>query len=396
MHGTTVQIASFGRIYDRPQRSNISAGIDVSVHIVSAVAALKRLSLSVADMMAHRAGSSGVPGFYHHHRNACQLGLVLNVLPKLAKAPFSHPASEGFALVMRRRADALQILKSSPFTFLFSNRDNVLGDRVLDEGGRSPFSAAKPFQQFTTVSCAFALNRATHLPSFFSVIRELFGAKFFAVAQRSYRNQAKIHPDKRCHLARLLFRYIRRLQQVKLASFEKQVGFAFDKGKAARIVTGKGHFESATNRLYRDGIAFVGQDAVVIGDAAQRFKDARDFPVQFVGIGDLADTSYKHLRRKVETGLKSMIYFLVNLKLVKRLSLPRCIRNDITGHVRFPDSLKQSLSLLFGRQEFYFQRKFHCGNLLNVLVQETVKANSRSHSSHPRLQAMNGFPASIV
>jgi hypothetical protein len=148
------------------------------------------------------------------------------------------------------------------------------------------------------------------------------------------------------------------------------------------------------DRPNRDGVAFVRKDAAVISNRAKWFKGALDSPVQLVGISDFGYTSYKYLAAQTGPPLNRVVGCVVKAKGLEGFFLPGNTGNQAASPVCFSDGVKQSLGLLFGRQELYFQREFHQSNLLNILVNKILKTNGRSYSFPKGI--ILGFPASII
>ncbi len=196
MYRTTIHIRFFRRIYCRPKRSDIDTGIKISIHIVSAVIAFKYLPFPIAYMVAIAASFACISWFYQNNRNSTQGSFVGNVLSQLIKRPLSNSCSKLFTFFQRRKSDTFQIFQSNSFIFFFCNLNNLFSNRVVNYRSCCTFSTTKPFQEFFTCSCAFALNGASYFLSFFSIILKFFRVKFFSITKGCQRHQTKITTDK--------------------------------------------------------------------------------------------------------------------------------------------------------------------------------------------------------
>lgn len=394
MQSAAKHIGLFGNAYGFPQCSNISARICVSIHIVSAVVALKYFSFSVTYVVAITACFACVARFYQNNRNASQSGFVGDVLTQLIERPFANSGSEFLTFFQRRKSDTLQIFKSNTFVFFFGNSNNLVGNGVIDNRSGRAFSARKPFQEFFRTPCAFALNGASYFLFFFTIILKFFRVKFFSITKCCNAYQAKVYTQKRFYLFHIFFNYINGLKKIKFAFSIKQVCFAFDVREIIRIVANKRDLQSAANRP--DGnmvIGFVGKNTAVIRNATKWFKCTFDFLIHLVSIGNFGKHTNQQLCRKISRRFKLMVAGVMQLKLVKYLLFPSNIRNGITSPVCFFNRLKQTFSLFISRQQFYFQRKFHNANIGIFQILEQFKTGI-AHSS-PCLKA-KVFPALFI
>lgn len=90
----------FRLVYDSPKQSDILCGINIRIHIVSAISALERLVSSCADMVAHRASLRSICWFHDNQRHTRHSRLVFH-----KGAEFHRRADELFDFQFRRRLE---------------------------------------------------------------------------------------------------------------------------------------------------------------------------------------------------------------------------------------------------------------------------------------------------
>jgi hypothetical protein len=161
----------FGLVYNSPQRPQIDAAVEVSVHFEAAVPASRNLTPPLTGMVAVRKSLRSVGRVYTGDLHTGKRPLILDKLPQLAEGPAAQLLSEPFVpLPLRGEADMGQLPGGYPFSLGLGAGDNGLADGVVDDGSSRSFSR-KPFQQFpaipgggtrSTCLCAFATGHVTH------------------------------------------------------------------------------------------------------------------------------------------------------------------------------------------------------------------------------------------
>lgn len=77
----------FRLVYDSPKQSDILCGINIRIHIVSAISALERLVSSCADMVAHRASLRSICWLHDNQGYTRHPSLVFHKGAELMEAP---------------------------------------------------------------------------------------------------------------------------------------------------------------------------------------------------------------------------------------------------------------------------------------------------------------------
>ena len=407
MQSTAIHTRLFGLVYNSPQRSNIFTGIYVSIRIVSAVIAFKYLSFSIAYVVAVTTSLACISWINQNNRNTIKNSFVGNILAQLIERPLANSCSKLFPFFQRRKANAFKVFQSNALVFFFSNLNNLFGNRVVSYRSCGTFSATKPFQEFFTSSCAFALNGASYFLSFFSIILKFFRVKFFPITKGCNRNQTKVHTYKFFYVSYIFFWNINCLKKVKLTILVNQIRFAFNVGEIVGIMADKRYFNPSTNSPQRNNIIrLVCHYPTVITNASKWSEYPLNLFVKFVSISNLCNTPYQYLTAKFKSGFIGVVNFVMEFKIIEDTFFPSHIRNGITNSVGFLHRFKKQVSLFIGRQKFYFQRQLHTLYIRtkirkSFLYQKIIlnlfnfKGVSVSLTSHPHY-VMSGFHAPTI
>lgn len=365
----------FRLIYGSPEHSDINCGVNIRIHIVSAVWTLERLVLSCANMMAAGTSLRSVSRFNDNKINAMQSGFILNKGTQLAERPAAEFSPELLVPSFGREPDVSQVLDRDTLVFGFRRKNNPLCDSVVNDCRRSPFFAFEPFQQFCATSFtrmrstfrAFALNGHTNLLPLLTIGVDPVRRLFSAVRGDNNISETEVNPDKFLHILHIFVGYINGLKKIKFPLFINQVRFAFDIRQVFWIMANKGHFQTTADSPYRNRHTLIRKDAAIIGDGTEWAEISFGFLVQFISIRNLAYAAHKHLSGETKRRLESVITKAMNFELVKNFILPRYFRNSITNGVRLFHCRKEQIRLFVGRQKFYFQRQFHNSNILQII-----------------------------
>src|SRR3990172_7616651 len=142
-------------IYGSPKRSNISTGIKVSIHIVSAVFTFKRFIISLTNVFAYRTCLARICRFNNYQKYTIEQTFVSQERTKLREIPTTKFCSELFVSSFGSKTNVSQILNGNSFTLFFCTLYNRFTDSVIDNFCRSSFFPTKPFQKFFTSFSAF-------------------------------------------------------------------------------------------------------------------------------------------------------------------------------------------------------------------------------------------------
>lgn len=378
MYRTTIHIRFFRLIYNSPERSNVFTGVNVSIFIVSAIIACKRLICSIANMMANGTSFRSICWFNHNQFNTIKSSFIFYKRPQLPKGPPTKFCSKRFISAFRCSPNMGEVFYGNSFILTLCRSYNGLCNKVVLNCCGSSFFASKPFQKFCTASfarpcftlCAFALNRTMNPFSMFSILIKPFGGMFNSIRSNCNIRNSEIYSYKLLHVFNICVRNINSLKQIKLSFIINQICFALYIGQIFRVVTDKWNFQSTSHRPYRYGIIEVSQYSTVVSNGAKWFKNSLMLFVQLIGIRDLANTPYQELAAEIKCCLKRVINFFVDFELIENLPIPNNFRNGITARICFVDSFQKRACLITGWKKFNFQYQFHVPKIIIVQIIE--------------------------
>ena len=380
MQRATIHIRLFGLVYDNPKQGDIPCGIDVRIHIVPAIRALERLAVSYTKVMAMAASLRSICRFHDNQPDTRKSAFVREECTELTEVPSVKLASESLvptlccltylAKVFNRKADA---------PFLCVGND-LFGDGVVDYRCCGLFSPAKPFQEFLATSCAFGLNGTTNFESLFTILIQSIGGVGFTFGRTDYIRNSEVETNNSIRILDFRFGNVDGLIEEEIAFLESKVRFSLDVRNIIFVVTDKRNLMSLT--VCPDGyfIFLVGQDSSIITDTSVSPKLTLLLMVEFVCIGNLADTTDNHLSGKIEFLTNVVITKVMYLELPESLVLPSDVRNVGTSLVGFFHGLEKKQPLFIAGENLYFQDQFHIANVLKVFCL-TIYLNTKKRNA---------------
>jgi hypothetical protein len=386
---------SFSVIYGTPTSGNIFGCVYIRVHNIATGFTRKFLAIPIAQLSTNTAYLTGVCGIDDNEWDSIQLGFVFKKIPQLIKAPFVSATLFFLGKLGGLReflTNSFKILYGNAKTLFFGQRDNAPAESMVNKSGGGSFAPGKPFQESVSTPRAFALNRTTDLFSFQPIFINPFRRNYFTVGKCYDIGDSKVHPEKVFEVFNSFLGNLYGLKKKELTILGNEVGLTFDVGKPVRTMTDKGDtFEAAVNSPDGDCGWGVTKDSSVISNSTKRLKDSFNLLIQFIRVGNLADTAYYHLSRKLKLIFNLMISFVMEFELIKYLLIPRCIGNFITNIVCPFNSIKQRFGLFVGGEKFNLQYQFHIYNIIHIF--EEVKLNIKEGVAiHPTAKAV-GFLA---
>lgn len=370
----------FRLVYDSPKQSDILCGINVRIHIASAISALERLVSSCADMVAHGTGLRSICRFHDNQRHTRHSRLVFQKRTQLEEVPRIELSSECFVSAFGGGAYIGQVLygntKSSDFGFHY----DLFGNGVVDYRRGSSFFPFKPFQEFGAATFAFVsaafrafgLNGTTDFSLLFPVTIQRFGGKGFTIGCTHNIGDSEVTTDKLLDIFHILFGNFYRLKKIKLAFLEHKVSFPFDIREIIGVVADERHLLPFAYSPYRNMGIGVGKHPAVIADASVFTEHTLTFPVKFVSVRHLAYAAYNYLSGKVKGIAYVIVAKVMQLELIESPVPPCNVRNLIARGVSLLESIKKNPMLFVGRDKLYFQRQFHTANIAKTFEYSNI------------------------
>lgn len=371
----------FRLVYDSPKQSDILCGINVRIHIATAIMALERLVISCTYMLALVASLRSICRWNDNQLNARKFALVCKKLSKLTEIPRVEFSLKCIVSTLRSFSDIFQVLNSYADTSLYGFGNNMLGNSMVDYRCGGLFSPFKPFQKSgaSTLAlpfsafCAFGLNRTTYFSLLFPVSIKRVGRIGFTIGGAYNVGYAKVKTDKFLNIFYIFFWNFNRLKEEKLAFLKDKVCFSFDIRKIVSVMAYERNTLSFLNRPNGNYILGIRQYSTVVTDAAKFSETPLCLSVEFVGIGNFADTAHNHLRRKIKVFSDYIVAMMVYFELSENLVIPHHIGNAVTRSIGFLDSIKKKIALRLVWKKFNFQYQFHTANIFHLI--EETKSN---------------------
>lgn len=370
----------FRLVYDSPKQSDILCGINIRIHIASAISALERLVASCAYMVAHGTGLRSICWLHDNQRYTCHSRLVFHKGTELMEAPRIEFFPKALVPAFGGGAYIRQVLygNTKPSDFGFHN--DLFGNGVVDYRRGSSFFPFKPFQEFGAATFAFVsaafrafgLNGTTDFSLFFPVTIQRFGGKGFTIGCTHNIGDSEVTTDKLLDIFHILFGDFYRLKKVKLAFLEHKVSFPFDVRKIVGVVADERHLLSTAYSPYRYVQTGVRKHPAVIADASVFTEHTLTFPVKFVGVRHLAYAAYNYLCGKVKGIAYVIVAKVMQLELIESPISPCNVRNLIARSISLLESFKKNPMLFFGRDKFCFQCQFHAANIAKIFEYSNV------------------------
>ena len=367
MYETRQHIPSFVGVYV-PPCGDVLSSIDIRICNITAVIAMEVFAVTLTDMVADITGLRGVSRVYSDKPDTRTPALVLKERAELGERPGVDSASKALvsAFPIDAKTDIGKVFNGDTLMLRLSLFDKLLADGMVGNGNKPAFTPFEPFQQPMTVACAFSLNGRSR--SIVSVSHPLdFGrGRELVVGSGNDVRDTHVHTDKLINRFLFLFRDVYGLKKEKLALTENQVCLTFGKRHKFGAMAGVGN--PLTTSKERDGYLTVGcvrKNPAIIGYRAKFPKPAHLLPIKLVSICNLAYRSYDKLRRKVVGFLDRVISFLMEVELLKRVTLPGNLRNNVTRLIEHTHRLFECISLFLCGKQLYLKGKFHTVNIVN-------------------------------
>lgn len=380
MQRATIHIRLFGLVYDNPKQGDIPCGIDVRIHIVPAIRTLERLAVPYAKVMAMAASLRSICRFHYNQPDTRKSAFVRKERTELTEVPSVELASESlvptlcslayFAKVFDGKADA---------PFLCVGND-LFGNGVVDYRCCGLFSPAKPFQEFLATSRAFGLNGTTDFESLFPILIQSIGGVGFTFGRTDYIRNSEVETNNSIRILDFRFGNINGLIEEEVSFLESKVRFSLDVRNVIFVVTDKRNLLPLTGCPDGHFIFLVRQDSSIITDTSVSPEFTLLLMVEFVCIGNLADTTDNHLSGKIEFLTNVVITKMVDFELAESLVRPSNVGNVGTRLVGFFHCLEKKQPLLIAGENLYFQDQFHIANVLKVFCL-TIFLNTKKRNA---------------
>ena len=366
-----IHIRFFGAVYSAPPCSNISRGIYIRITNITTICTRKVLAFSkrvflCSNMVTRTARLTGVCRRNSKQPYPATFSLIRQKQPKLVKTPTVEFRFLLLTFGLCSTSYVSQVFNSNAFILFFCFCYYLLANRVVINGYKPALSTTKPFQEFFSPLCAFALNACSYFRIFFPYTFQGGGVKRCAIRHNSYICLSKIYTYKVLNIFNRFVGSFHSLEKIPFTFLKHKISFALDVRYKVFIVADIRHRLPTAYTPYRNGLVFVAKYSTIIRNAASGLKYPLGAFTYFIRIRNFTDTSYNQLRAKIKKRLHNVIGFFVQFKLIKYTLRKGDIRNRIASGICLFKSIVKQYLLIGIWQQFYLQCEFHSIKLVHT------------------------------
>lgn len=323
-------------------------------------------TIGFRDMPALRTGLRRVAWVNRDDRNAHQRCLVLDFCPEITKGP----AMQLSPVRLPNRypvADTRQVFNGDPTSGVFGALYKLLADTVVHISGKAVLFVAAPLEQTFGRLCTLLLKLGPQ-PCLTVAQAIQVGARIIGpVAVGGDVRHTHIDTEIAVNVPRLRGFNFTGDKQVKLAVDVAQVRLtpvAFQQ-LALAVAAQVTHALTAlqrpdANHLF---VSLETKNTVIVGECPARLEGSPRFSVELVGVGDFADSPYRHLCGQPVAFPDIVIDEVVKGILLEYLAVPCLLADVVAGSVGRLKRVEQRVVLVVCGFQFDLRRQFHIGNI---------------------------------
>jgi len=192
------------------------------------------------------------------------------------------------------------------------------------------------------------------------IIVHALTAKLFAITVRSNVDNAKVNSKNTFDVNWFRYLNITYRQKIKLFIDKAQIAFTALLQEKLHLTHTRRERNSlsTTNCPDRNShfVDFPRKNAIVKRNCSMRTKNMPCLVIEFISVGNFADTAHNNLSRERKLLANIVISKFVQRKLVKSLCVPRLFTDIVASIVRCLKRLFEMVYLFWCRKEFYFRR----------------------------------------
>ena len=356
--------------------ADIHGSVEIGMALVSARATPKLvLGLAVAflAMSAFSASTAGITRIDGDQKHASQSSLVFQKQPQLRERPrmqncsLLSPGLDPFA-------DTLEVLNgnAAPGAFGFSN--DLLGNIVVDPRSETVLLPRERFQPALCRSGPYLLKLRPQPAMTITNALDSRTAMQPAIGVAGDVRHAHVNAEKVGRLDRGGIGQVNRAVQVELALAIDQISLPFDAVKALLLVLAVDHrddYAAAGKGPQADLIdALEAEDALVVGDRAERLEYWTLGFVAREALGGFADGTDRHLSREAEALADLVVAAFLDTGSTENASLKPRSRRECSRPSEPAHGFKQPLALVGVGENLQLERQLHY--LGSILLRTTI------------------------
>jgi hypothetical protein len=351
---------------------SVGIGVDnVSTPLTDELALRSPVGLLAMPALRTRLRSVGRIDRYQHDPG--KPGLVFQEAAKLPESPLGVPTTlRPFQPFADAESDAFEVFEGYAPVRLFRLIDDMLAENVVRDLLEPAFSAGEFLQVALRRPRASLLKFGANALVSLARLFHSFGGVCLTVRVGSDIGHPKVNPEPVLWRARRGFLDFDSGQQIPLATPINEIGLAptGTEQSTRSLITDERDTLPGFLGHGPDGhlIVVPTQDALIVGDGSQRLEGSLATLVELVGISDLCEQAYDHLRAKAEALFDWVVGRLLEPVLVgERLRVPCNPGGVVAGLVHPAKRRLKSLVLEVGREQLDHDRKPHAVTMLNIV-----------------------------
>lgn len=352
-------------VYGGPA-SNIQSSVDIGMrHMVTRHAPKLVLGFAVlfGYMAAGGALAAGVTRINSDQQDACESGLVLQEQAQLRECPGMQYCSL-LAPSRNPLANAGQFLDRQSTPGAFSLRNDLLGNIVVDTGGKVTLLAGEPFQFALRRTCLQLLNFRPQPPMTEADAFDFGTGVLLTVRRSSDIGNSQVNPEKIGRFNRRTFRQIDSAVQVEFSASIDQVSLSLNAVEPLFLVLAIDKRDYNATFWHRPQAHAVdtleSHDALIISNRAIWPENRADIFIAPKTLHGFSNGTDSHLSGQVKTFSDFSIRQSVDRRLTEYSGIESSAGGESRGLVYALHGLKQPFSLFGVGQELQLECQLHC------------------------------------
>ncbi len=321
-----------------------------------------RLAVGLVDMPTRWTRSARVARIDKDNRHTSKRCLVADKPLQLCKRPRLQYRTL-LPLSPHPRLNMLEVFKRYPTLCAFGNLYELFGEHMVGMGCEAVLLPRQLAKATTRAMRALALQFATKPPMPIAHAFDRSATMNCAVAINRDIRDTQVNPEHPFNVKCLRRLHVTDRQKVEGTAKVGQICFTVPglKQGPLALTTHEGDRLPAVKRPDRHGwlVEVPTQDAVIVGDAPSWPEGALAVAIQFVAIGNFADTAHSHLGGKAECFANVGIGQFVEVKLLEGLGLPGGCADAITCGISLFKRLLQGVGLFRRGKELQLGDQLH-------------------------------------
>ena len=324
-----------------------------------------RRAIGFVNTTAYGAGSRRIPWVYQDYGNTCAFRLVLDKVAELEERPTMQCGALA-ATNRNPRTDTLQVFQGYRTLRVFRLRHNLLADAVVDVLRKKSFFTRELFELALGRAHVFGLQFGAQAAVPVTYVIDVAGRVDFSIAVYSNIGYSQVNPQCAFHVNGFRFFDFAGSGEEEHSPIEPQVAFPLSglEQFALTLAADERGANPHIDCLNRDAAILQPprQNAVIVGDDPRSFEGSPGFAVEFVGVCDFGDCSYRNLGRQIKPISNIFVASVVQVMLPKDFRFPSIITDELASGIGLLNGSFECVSLFGSGEQFDLGDEFHASN----------------------------------